>query len=117
LRPFYFQPTFYKYKDQLCNGIQIHVDHHAYVPPEFKPYRIVALSFKAIRNLYPNYELWRDFAYEYVFDRLAIDVITGCETLRKWVDNPKSTIAEFEAFLSADEAKWKAKVKDVLIYT
>jgi uncharacterized protein YbbC (DUF1343 family) len=116
LRPFYFQPTFYKYKDELCSGIQIHVDHADYRPELFKPYRVTALAFKAIRNLYPKYDLWRDFPYEYVFDRLAIDVITGCETLRKWVDDPKSTISELETFLSADEATWKAKVKDVYLY-
>jgi uncharacterized protein YbbC (DUF1343 family) len=116
LRPYYFEPTFYKHKEKLCSGIQFHVDYAGYSPEEFKPYRLMALGFKAIRNLYPNYDLWRNFPYEYVFDRLAIDVISGCETLRKWVDDPKSTVAEFEAFLSDDEATWKAKVKDVLIY-
>ena len=116
LRPYYFEPTFYKHKDQLCSGIQIHVDHAAYQPDEFKPYRIMAVAFKAIRNLYPNYELWRDFPYEYVFDRLAIDVITGDETLRRWVDDPESKIADLEAFLVKDEHTWKEQIKNDLFY-
>ena len=43
----------------------------------FKPWRLQALAFKAIRRLYPDYPLWRDFPYEYVFGKLAIDVING----------------------------------------
>lgn len=116
LRPFYFEPTFYKHKEKLCSGIQIHVDFEGYQPHEFKPYRVVALGFKAIRNLYADYDLWRSFAYEYEFDRLAIDVITGCETLRLWVDDPKAKVADFEHFLAVDEKKWKDQVSDALIY-
>ena len=53
----------------------------------FKPWRLQALAFKAIRRLQPDYELWRDFPYEYVFDKLAIDVINGSPLLREWVDD------------------------------
>ena len=116
LRPYYFEPTFYKHKEKLCSGIQIHVDSHQYRPEEFKPYRIVSLAFKSIRNLYPEYNLWRDFPYEYVFDRLAIDVITGCDTLRKWVDDKSAKVSDLEHFLSQDEKTWKAKTKNDLLY-
>jgi hypothetical protein len=36
--------------------------------------------------LSPDYPLWRDFAYEYEHDRLAIDLINGSPLLREWVD-------------------------------
>jgi hypothetical protein len=49
----------------------------------FKPWRIQALAFKAIRRLYPDYPLWRDFAYEYEQGKLAIDV-NGGPLLRNW---------------------------------
>ena len=116
LRPFYFEPTFYKHKEKLCSGIQIHVDHAGYDPAAFKPYRLQALAFKAIRNLYPDYDLFRDFPYEYVYDRLAIDVITGCDFLRKWVDDRASKPADLEAFLGKDEAIWKEKIRDARLY-
>jgi uncharacterized protein YbbC (DUF1343 family) len=116
LRPFYFEPTFYKHQGKLCSGIQFHVDHAGYRPEAFKPYRLQALAFKALRNLYPDYELWRDFPYEYVYDRLAIDVITGCETLRKWVDDPKSTLTDLEHFLTKDEKTWKEQMSGYQIY-
>jgi uncharacterized protein YbbC (DUF1343 family) len=116
LRPFYFQPTFYKYQDKLCSGIEIHVDHALYDPEKFKPYRIQALAFKAIRNLHPNYDLWRDFPYEYVFDRLAIDVITGGEKLRKWVDDPAAPLSALENLLSQDEKIWKDQTRADYLY-
>ena len=53
----------------------------------FKPWRLQALAFKAIRRLHPDYDLWRDFPYEYEFDKLAIDVINGSPLLREWVDD------------------------------
>lgn len=116
LRPFYFEPTFYKHQGQLCSGIQFHVDHAGYEPEGFKPYRLQALAFKAIRQLYPEYPLWRDFPYEYVYDRLAIDVITGCETLRRWVDDKSATLADLETFLANDERKWRDQIQPYKLY-
>ncbi len=59
---------------QLCAGMQIHVDDPGYDHAAFRPWRLVALAFKALRTLRPDYPLWRDFAYEYEPGRLAIDV-------------------------------------------
>jgi uncharacterized protein YbbC (DUF1343 family) len=116
LRPFYFEPTFYKHREKLCSGIQIHVDHALYDPQKFKPYRVIALAFKAIRNLHPQYDLWRDFPYEYVYDRLAIDVITGGEKLRKWVDDASAKLSDLEKLLSADEKQWKEQTRADYLY-
>jgi len=116
LRPFYFEPTFYKHQGKLCSGIQIHVDHAAYDPNAFRPYRIQALAFKAIRNLHPEYSLFRDFPYEYVFDRLAIDVITGGDELRLWVDDRGAKISDLETILVRDEKLWKEKTAHVHLY-
>src|SRR5262249_38491467 len=75
LRPCYFEPTFHKHQRQLNSGFQIHVDDGAYGHERFKPYRLIALWFKAIRTVHPEYPIWRDFAYEYETTRLAIDLI------------------------------------------
>ena len=75
-----------------------------------------SLAFKAIRRLYPEYPLWRDFPYEYVHDRLAIDVINGSELLRNWVDDSKATPADLEALAAPDEQQWAQERADYLIY-
>ena len=87
LRECWFEPTFHKHVGKLCNGVQIHVEDAAYDHAAFKPWRVQALAFKAIRALYPDYPLWRDFPYEYEHGKLAIDVINGSELLRQWVDD------------------------------
>lgn len=116
LRDCWFQPTFHKHVGQLCAGVQIHVDDPAYDHHAFRPWRLQALAFKAIRRLHPDYGLWRDFPYEYVFDRLAIDVINGGPALREWVDDPAATPADLDALAREDEAAWEAARRPHLIY-
>ena len=116
LRDCWFEPTFHKHVHQLCNGVQIHVDDPAYDHAAFKPWRLQALGFKAIRRLYPDYALWRDFPYEYVFDKLAIDVINGGPRLREWVDDPAATPADLEALAGPDEAAWVQLRRPYLLY-
>ncbi len=109
LRPIWFEPTFHKHAGQLCCGLQIHVDTPAhYDHARFKPWRLMALAFKAIRRLQPDYPLWRDFPYEYEHERLAIDLINGSPLLREWVDDPAATPADLETQAAADETAWRA---------
>ncbi|EIZ77511.1 hypothetical protein WSK_3890 [Novosphingobium sp. Rr 2-17] len=116
LRECWFEPTFHKHAKTLCNGLMIHAegtfyDHHA-----FRPWRLQALAFKAIRTLYPDYPIWRDFPYEYEFDRLAIDVINGGPALRQWVDDSSASPRDLDAAAGADEVAWREAVADLLIY-
>ncbi len=116
LRDCWFEPTFHKHVHQLCNGVQIHVDDPAYDHAGFKPWRVQALAFKAIRRLYPDYDLWRDFPYEYAFGKLAIDVINGGPGLREWVDDPAATPGDLDALAGPDEAAWVQERKPHLLY-
>ena len=116
LRPCYFEPTFQKHVGQLCAGIQIHVDDAAYDHEVFRSWRLIVLVFKALRRLRPDYHLWRDFAYEYVHDRLAIDVLNGSDLLRAWVDDPAATPADLDAMAIADERSWYDEREALLLY-
>ncbi|MBX3032828.1 MAG: DUF1343 domain-containing protein [Bdellovibrionaceae bacterium] len=107
IRPCYFEPTFHKHQKQLCEGFQIHTDHPSYRHEEFRPYRLFALFFKALRLESPDYPIWRDFPYEYETERLAIDLINGGPQLREWVDDRSSTAADFEKILQPDESAWR----------
>jgi uncharacterized protein YbbC (DUF1343 family) len=117
LRPCWFEPTFNKHTGKLCAGFQVHVDDAAVYDHEaFRPWRLFALAFKALRRLRPDYPLWADFHYEYERDRLAIDVINGSELLRQWVDDPAATPADLEQLAAGDEAAWRAERTGVLLY-
>ena len=118
IRDCWFEPTFHKHAGVLCNALMVHAEGPHYDHLSFKPWRLQALAFKAIRNLYPDYELWRgtDFKYEYTDNVLAIDVINGGPTLREWVDDPAAKPADLDAIASTDEAAWIADVKELLLY-
>ncbi|MBU1363855.1 MAG: DUF1343 domain-containing protein [Gammaproteobacteria bacterium] len=116
LRECWFEPTFHKHAGKLNHGIQIHCEGPYYDHAAFKPWRTQALAFKAIRRLYPDYPLWRDFAYEYEHDRLAIDLINGSPLLRVWVDDPASQADDLDRLASSDENAWKRTIEGVFIY-
>ncbi len=116
LRECWFEPTFQKHAGKLCTGVQIHVEDGAYDHDTFRPWRLMALAFKALRRLRPDYELWRDFPYEYEADRLAIDLINGSEILRQWVDDSEAMLEDLEALAGADEAAWRAEQEAVMLY-
>jgi uncharacterized protein YbbC (DUF1343 family) len=116
LRECWFEPTFHKHAEKLCAGVQIHVEDGAYDHARFQPWRLMALAFKALRRQQPDYDLWRDFPYEYEIDRLAIDVINGSELLRQWVDDSEATPGDLDAIASADEAAWIAEQEAVMLY-
>jgi uncharacterized protein YbbC (DUF1343 family) len=116
LRECWFEPTFHKHAGKLCSAIQIHVDEPNYDHESFKPWRLMALVFKSLRALSPNYNLWRDFAYEYEHDRLAIDLINGGEALREWVDDPVASATDLDVLASRDELSWREEREAVMLY-
>ena len=116
LRECWFEPTFHKHAGTLCHGLMIHAEGPFYDHEQFRPWRLQALGFKAIRQLYPDYEIWRDFPYEYELDRLAIDVINGGPSLREWVDDASSSPVDLDRMAANDENEWRDMIAPHLLY-
>ena len=47
-RPAYFIPTFYKYKDEICKGVQVHITNHK----EFQPVKVGLSLLYTIMDLH-----------------------------------------------------------------
>ena len=116
IRPCWFEPTFHKHAGALCSALMIHAEGQFYDHARFRPWRLQALAFKAIRKLYPDYPIWRDFPYEYELDRLAIDVINGGPALREWVDDAEAAPGDLDRIATRDEMTWREQVADLLVY-
>jgi uncharacterized protein YbbC (DUF1343 family) len=116
LRECWFEPTFHKHVGALCNGVQLHAEGRFYDHMAFKPWRLQALAFKAIRRRYPDYDLWRDFAYEYELGKLAIDVINGGPALREWVDDPHAAPGDLDELALGDETRWAGERRRFMHY-
>ncbi len=115
LREVSFEPTFHKHVGTMCNGVQIHAEGPFYDHQAFKPWRLQALAFKAIRRLHPDYDLWRDFPYEYEVGKLAIDVINGSPLLREWVEGDANP-GDLDTLTAPDEQDWEKQRKPYLLY-
>ena len=116
LRPCWFEPTFHKHAGRLCEGLQIHADGHGYFHEAFRPWCLVALLLKALRCLQPDYDLWRNHAYEYELERLPVDVINGGPGLRQWVDNPGADCAQLDVVLQQQLSDWQVERQPFLLY-
>lgn len=78
LRETYFTPTFNKWSNLACRGFQIHVVNR----DEFRPYRAALALLSAMIRVYPDDFRWSDPPYEYVTDKLPVDVILGDSRVR-----------------------------------
>lgn len=116
LRECWFEPTFHKHHHQLCHGFQIHTDTLQYAHNAFRPWRVVSLALQAIRQLYPDYQIWRDFHYEYEDGKLAFDVINGSPLLREWIDDPSASPAHLDTLVAEDEMAWRETQQTFSLY-
>lgn len=116
IRECFFEPTFHKHEKKLCHGFQMHTDFSGYQPGKFKPYRVTALMLKVIRELYPDYQIFRDFAYEYTQGKLAFDVINGGPKLRQWIETPSAKVPDLDKALKQDENAWARIQKKYRLY-
>jgi uncharacterized protein YbbC (DUF1343 family) len=116
LRECWFEPTFHKHAGRLCHGLQFHTEGPVYNHDRFRPWRLQALVFKALRMLWPDYALWRDFPYEYERQRLAIDLINGSSLMREWVDDRSAAPADLDEWAAHDEELWFRECQEHLLY-
>jgi len=72
-----FEPTFHKFKNELCGGVQVHVTGSA-----FEPFVTYLLLIQTIRYLYPENFAWRSPPYEYEKEKLPFDILCGADTVR-----------------------------------
>jgi uncharacterized protein YbbC (DUF1343 family) len=82
LREHDFQPTFHKWRGEVCRGFQIHVTDAA----RYQPYLTTLALLQDVVSLHGDRFAWKQPPYEYVTDRLPIDVLTGDPRVREAID-------------------------------
>jgi uncharacterized protein YbbC (DUF1343 family) len=74
-----FEPTFHKWKGEVCHGFQIHVtDRRAY-----RPYFTTLALLQDVIAEHQDAFAWKEPPYEYVTDKPPIDVLTGDPAIRE----------------------------------
>ena len=83
IRPVSFLPTFDKHTSLLCGGYQVHVTNRA----TFCPWRTGLILLREMYYLLEDDFQWLEPPYEYVYDRMPIDILSGTDQIRYWVEN------------------------------
>jgi uncharacterized protein YbbC (DUF1343 family) len=110
-RPLYFTPTFNKFSGELCGGAQIHITDRE----KFKPFKTAVAIIFAIKELYPHVDLWRKPPYEYEFEKLPFDILSGSEKLRKDIEKGIK-LKEMEQWWEEENESFEKTRKQYLIY-
>lgn len=111
-RPQYFKPQFQKWSGKVCGGVQLHVTERN----KIKPLATSISVLFSIKKLYPNAFSWRTEAYEFVKDRLAIDLLYGDSTLREAIESGNLSINNLEKTWEDDIKFFYSQREACLIY-
>jgi uncharacterized protein YbbC (DUF1343 family) len=111
LRPCFFRPTFQKWADQTCGGIQIHVtDREA-----FRPVILGIAMVKTAYDLYPNQFQWKQDDYEYEFGKNPFDVVSGTDKIRKAIE-ANTPLEEIESSWQTELEAFRQLREKYLLY-
>ena len=107
-RPHQFTPTFSKWANEACDGVQVHI-----MGDEFDAITTWLHVIHTIKALYPNDFAWRDPWAE--GDHPPIDKLIGSDKPRKQFDAGAS-VAEIMADWASDVEVFRTRRKPYLIY-
>ena len=111
-RPQYFKPQFQKWSGEVCGGVQLHIIERNKIKPLATSISMLFL----IKKLYPNDFSWRTEPYEFVNDRLAIDLLYGNSTLREAIESGNLSIKKLESSWEEDIKVFSSQREECLIY-
>jgi uncharacterized protein YbbC (DUF1343 family) len=110
-RPCFFQPTFNKFSGKMCGGFQLHVTDRQ----TFDPYLTTLAILREITQLYPEEIDWKVPPYEYEFEKLPFDILSGDSRIREYIEQGKP-LNEFKSLWAEELESFKIKRKKYLLY-
>ena len=110
-RAAWFRPTFQKHAGRTCGGVQVHLTDVV----KAKTFATYLVLIREARRLAPGAFDWRRERYEFVDDRLAIDLLLGRPDLRPMLEAGAS-LSEMEAVWAQELARFMKERARVLIY-
>ncbi|HVQ35527.1 MAG TPA: DUF1343 domain-containing protein [Candidatus Bathyarchaeia archaeon] len=110
-RAAWMRPGFQKHAGKSCGGVQVHlVDRD-----RARPFATYLVLLREARKLAPDMFDWRRDTYEFVSDRLAIDLLFGVGGLRGMVE-AGAPLAEMEAAWASGLTAFETLRRRFLVY-
>jgi len=110
-RAAWFKPTFQKHAGTICGGVQVHITDRALA----RPFATYLVMLREARRLDPGAFDWRRERYEFVDDRLAIDLLLGRSELRPMIEGG-AALQEMESVWANDSVRFLADRQRTLLY-
>jgi uncharacterized protein YbbC (DUF1343 family) len=111
LRPHAFEPTFHKWQGEACNGFQVQVTDLA----AYRPYLTTLAILQDVIALHRDRFAWKQPPYEYVRDRLPIDVLTGDPAVRRALETG-ADLADLQASWRGEIAGFDREARVIRLY-
>jgi len=89
LRPCHFEPTSNKWQEKRCRGFQLHVVDRL----RYRPYRTSLLLLQAVYACCGDNFKWKPPPYEYEYEKMPIDLITGDNRIRSCIERGQDILA------------------------
>ena len=106
-----FRPMFQKHSGAGCRGVQVVVED----PDRFRPFACYLDLLSLARAQDASAFAWREEAYEFVSDRLAIDLLLGRQDLRGMIEEGASA-AEMEPLWLDELKEFESRRRAFLAY-
>ena len=110
-RPARFTPTFHKWANRLCGGVQVHVTDQG----RFKPVLTYLAVIAVARRLAPRGFRWKRQPYEFERRRLPIDILLGTDTIRRGIERGRP-LRDIEHDWLPALARWRRRRTPALLY-
>jgi uncharacterized protein YbbC (DUF1343 family) len=111
VRPMRYEPTFQKFAGQVCGGVAVEVSDRR----QFQAVRAGLALIDAALELGAAHFGWRTETYEFVSDRLAIDLLMGGTHAREVLE-ARAPLADAWSDFDEAERAFAARVRPLLIY-
>jgi uncharacterized protein YbbC (DUF1343 family) len=110
LREHDFIPTFNKFSGENCAGFQIHITDRK----KLKPVALATAIMKSINDSSTGFK-FTDGPYEYEYDKLPIDIVSGDAQLRNWVESG-GTVSELQEIWIKEQEQFFKEFLEVKHY-
>ena len=109
--PVFFKPEFSKYSGQVCQGILVVPE----TTESFPSFQIYYEIIRSIRQRYPGEFQWRTPPYEFEYERLPIDMITGSDFIRKSLEG-NVPYKQIQPDIDCQIQSYRDQIDDFLLY-
>lgn len=108
-----FRPTFDKWNGEISGGVFLHVQNAA----EYQPYRTTLELLSTVRELYRGEFRWFPPPYEYETEKMPIDILSGDDRLRTWLDGGCSlSEAQLDGLCHEGIDDWREQTQAFRLY-